>query len=99
MDRPDTEPDNDFSHDDAWECCRIKIAPEQIAHLTAVMEGYDNQFIVRAEDPGVALMRIWYAAANRPVLEEVLLDLRREIAVKVLSYSKGMEGLDQVIPE
>jgi hypothetical protein len=93
------ESDNDFSHDKSWECCRLRIPPDQIAYLSAILEAYDNAFLVRTEDRKTGLMRIWYVTVNRPILEEVLLDLRREIPVKVLSYSKGMDGLDQVYPE
>lgn len=99
-DQPEnSEPDNDFSHDRSWECCRVRVAPDQIAYLTAVLEAYDNQFLARTEDPKSGIMHIWYARTNRPVLEEVIIDVRREIPLKVLSYSIGMEGLDQVYPE
>ena len=88
-----------FEGDDSWQCCRVKIPPDQVAFLTSVLEGYDNQFLVRTEDRRNGIACIWYAVPSRLLLEEVLLDLGRDMPVKVLSYSKGMDGLDQVFPE
>ena len=92
-------PRPDFKLDSSWQTCRVQLPPEEIALISAILEAYDNQFLTRTESEEEGRVRIWYAAAVRPLLDEVLLDLNREFPVKVLSFEEGMEGLDEVIPE
>ena len=88
----------DFTKDEAWETCRLRLPTEEIAYLVAVLEAYDNQFLLRTEDRGLGLVRIWYSLPNRPVLEDVLLDLKGQIPVNVLAFAPGMEMLDEIYP-
>lgn len=103
VDPRDGEPENVTAEmaerDPNWRTCRLRIPPAQISHLTAVVEAYDNQFILRTEDKEQGVIHLWYARQHQAVLEEILLDLEDQFPVKVLSFTQGMRGLDDIYPE
>lgn len=87
------------TRDRDWETCRLSIPVDEIGYLVAIFEGYENQFLVRTETKGLGLLRIWYPAANRPLLEKLLGEMRAEFPVDILGYFEGMDALDEVFPE
>ena len=95
--KPDLRPD--VENDANWECCRLHIPSTQISFVSSILEAYDNQFLVRTEDRLDARIVVWYEKGNHALMEEVVLDLQEKFPVRILSFSKGMEGLDEVYPE
>jgi hypothetical protein len=85
--------------DAGWETCRVLIPCEEIGYLVALFEAYENEFLVRTEQRGMGLVRIWYPVAFRGNLERVLAECRQEFPVDVLGFAPGMDGLDEVYPE
>lgn len=84
---------------DLWETCRLELPREEISLACCLLEAYDNEFLVRTETPGLGILRIWYPVTSRPQLDEVLVDLRREMPLQELHFGRGMEGLDEVYPD
>jgi len=82
-----------------WECCRALIPCDEIGYLVAIFEAYENEFLVRTEQRGLGIVRIWYPRVNRPTLERVFTEFRTEFPVDVLGFAPGMDGLDEVYPE
>lgn len=84
---------------DDWRCARVHIPADRITHISSIFEAHDNQFLVRTENRQEGIILIWYHKSSQSDLEEVVLDLQGEFPVRVISYSAGMDGLDEVYPE
>ncbi|MBI1293295.1 hypothetical protein GC173_18985 [bacterium] len=85
--------------DDEWETCRALIPCDEIGYLVAIFEAYENEFLVRTEQRGMGLVRIWYPKIFRPTLDRVFNEFRADFPVDVLGFSPGMDGLDEVYPD
>ena len=85
--------------DARWRTLRVLIPVDQISYIAGILEAYDNHFLVRTESQGQGIMRIWFPAENRPLLDDVLLEFRSEFSVQIMEESEGMAGLDEVYPD
>lgn len=84
---------------EGWRCCRLHVPREEIAWVTAVLEGYDNEFLVRTEGRGTGWLRIWYPETSHSTLGRVVLEMKSLFPTVVGEYFDGMAGLDEVYPD
>ena len=85
--------------DGDWETCRLMVPREQIAYVTAIFEGFDNEFLVRTEEKGLGFLRVWYARHARANLDAVLREMAGEFPFDIVSFTAGMDGLEEIYPE
>lgn len=71
----------------------------EIAYMTAVLEGYDNQFILRSDEPRAGQVRVWCHESAVPLLENLLTEFRTQFPLEDVEYIPGMAGLDDIYPD
>lgn len=84
---------------EGWRCCRVRVPSAEIAWITAILEAYDNEFLVRTEGRGSGWLRIWYPVTSQPTLGKVLCEMKTLFPTDVGEYFEGMAGLDDVYPD
>ncbi|MEO8376551.1 MAG: DUF4911 domain-containing protein [Candidatus Sumerlaeota bacterium] len=84
---------------EGWRTFAVIIPPREVSFFSSILEGYDNEFLVRTYDKVTGLMHIWFAEQSEELLARVLNDLRSEFPVKEVDRYVGMAGLDEVYPE
>ncbi len=89
----------DACRDEGWETTRLRLPIAELGYVAAILEAYDNQFLVRTEDRTVGLAVIWYPRENRALLDDLLIEFSGEFPIEVLARAPGMAGLDDVFPE
>ncbi len=92
-------PTNDAPRELEWQTCRLLVPLDQIAYVVAILEGYDNDFLVRTETRGLGFLRIWYPVDRRPLFDEILIEFAAEFDARALEYLPGMDGLEEIYPE
>lgn len=81
-----------------WRTARLWVDPEQIGLVVAILEGYENHFLVRTERRGEGYLRIWHPASYGELLGRVLVELGQEITVERLETEVGMTRVDEIFP-
>lgn len=85
--------------DNGWLTYRVRVPVDEIAYVAAILEGHENEYLVRTETRGLGILRIWLPESQRHYLEQLFIEMRQEFDVEILGASVGMEGLDEVYPE
>ncbi|MCC5876157.1 MAG: hypothetical protein JJU11_08080 [Candidatus Sumerlaeia bacterium] len=67
--------------------------------MTAILEGYDNEFLLRSDEPGVGRVRVWYHESSGELLHQVLVECRTHFPVTGVEFLPGMAGLDDIYPD
>lgn len=82
-----------------FETCRILVPLDEISYVVSILEGYDNEFLVRTETRGMGILRLWYPESSRGTLDAVLREMATDFPLSVLGFLPGMAGLDEAFSD
>jgi len=63
----------------------LKVDPQKLAYLRFVLEGYDHLAILSVLEPEKGLVKIYFFERERPLIEEILEDLKGELSLELIS--------------
>ncbi len=63
----------------------VKANPQKLAYLRFIFEGYDHLAILSVIDPEKALVKIHFFEKEKPLVEEILKELKTELSLELIN--------------
>lgn len=82
--------------DSAFVTLLLRIPPDRIGLFTALLEAYEGVSISRTRNQATGEVEVWVMPGQRPVIEGLLDDLRREFPILLLREEAGHPDLTTV---